>query len=196
MSRIGRQPVPLPDGVSATPSNGGIVIRGPLGQVEQRVDPRLRVVVDEAKRAVRIERTSDDREVRALHGMTRNLIANMVVGVTKGYAKAIQVVGVGYSAKLQGQELILQVGYHNDVHVPIPEGLTVDPPEQGNLSVSGVGSVPCVTVRVRGLDKQKVGEFTAELRRLKPAEPYRGKGIRYYGEEIRRKAGKAFAAQE
>lgn len=128
MSRIGRQPVPLPDGVSATPSNGGIVIRGPLGQVEQRVDPRLRVVVDEAKRAVRIERTSDDREVRALHGMTRNLIANMVVGVTKGYAKAIQVVGVGYSAKLQGQELILQVGYHNDVHVPIPEGLTVDPP--------------------------------------------------------------------
>lgn len=196
MSRIGKQPVPLPSGVTLTLSDGKIQVKGPLGQVERRVDPRLRIVVDDAAKLVRVERTGNDRQAKALHGLMRNEIVNMVVGVTRGYVKGIQVVGVGYSAKVEGNVLVLQVGYHNDIRVPIPEGLKLDPPETGNLMITGVGSVPCVTVRIRGVDKQKVGEFAAELRRIKPAEPYRGKGIRYEGEEIRRKAGKAFAAQE
>jgi len=196
MSRIGRQPVPLPNGVKATLGDGTIQISGPLGQTEQAVAPSIRVTVDDAAKAVHIERTAEDRETRALHGLTRSLIANMVVGVTKGYVRGIQVVGVGYSAKVEGDELVIQVGYHNDLRIPIPKSLKVAPPESGSLIVSGVGSVPCSTVRISGLDKQKVNEFASELRRLKPAEPYRGKGIRYEGEEIRRKAGKAFAAQE
>jgi large subunit ribosomal protein L6 len=196
MSRIGKQLVPLPAGVKAVPGDGKLQISGPLGQIEQAVDPRLRVVVDEAKSCLRVERSDDERQTKAVHGLTRNLIVNMVAGVTRGYVRGLQVVGVGYAAKVDGRDLILQVGFHNDLRIPIPEGLKIDPPETGNLMVSGVGSVPCATVRIRGVDKQKVGEFAAELRRLKPAEPYRGKGIRYEGEEIRRKAGKAFAAQE
>lgn len=196
MSRIGRQPVPLPSGVKATLGDGKLHISGALGQIEQAIDRRLRVAIDDEKKVLRVERTADDRQSRALHGLTRNLIVNMIVGVTRGYVRGIQVVGVGYSAKLEGNELVIQVGFHNDLRVPVPEGLKVDPPQTGNLLVSGVGSVPCTTVRIRGVDKQKVGEFAAELRRLKPPEPYRGKGIRYEGEEIRRKAGKAFAAQE
>ncbi len=196
MSRIGRQPVPVPAGVKATLGDGTVQITGPLGQIEQAVDPRLRVAVDDAGRSLRVERTAEDRQTKALHGLVRSLLANMIVGVTRGYVRGIQVVGVGYSAKLDGSDLVIQVGYHNDLRVPIPKGLKLDPPESGNLFVSGVGAVPCATVRIRGVDKQKVNEFASELRRLKPAEPYRGKGIRYEGEEIRRKAGKAFAAQE
>lgn len=196
MSRIGRQPVPLPSGVSARLGDGTLQISGPLGQIEVPVDGRLRVTVDEEAKTIRVERSTDERLARALHGLLRSQIVNMVVGVTRGYVRGIQVVGVGYSAKLDGKVLVLQVGFHNDLRIPIPDGVTVDPPETGNLVVSGVGSVPCATVRIRGVDKQKVGEFAAELRRLKPAEPYRGKGIRYEGEEVRRKAGKAFATQE
>lgn len=196
MSRIGRQPVPLPGGVNAAVRDGKIQISGPLGEIGQAIAPQLRVVIDEAKRLLRVERTAEDRQTKALHGLLRNLIVNMVVGVTKGYVKGIQVVGVGYSAKLEGKELVIQVGYHNDLHIPVPDVLKIDPPVTGNLMITGVGNVPCTTVRIRGVDKQKVGAFAAELRRLKTAEPYRGKGIRYEGEEIRRKAGKAFAAQE
>ncbi len=196
MSRIGKQPVPLPSGVKVALEDGKLRISGPLGEIEQAVDPRLRVTVDEAQRALRVERLADDRQAKALHGLLRSTIANMVAGVTKGYVRGIQVVGVGYTAKLDGNVLVLQIGYANDVRVPIPAGLKLDPPETGNVFVSGVGSVPCATVRIRGVDKQKVGEFAAQVRRIKPPEPYRGKGIRYEGEEIRRKAGKAFATQE
>lgn len=196
MSRIGRQPVPLASGAKATLGEGKIILSGPLGQLEQPIDPRLRVTIDAQKNAVRVERAGDDRETRALHGLLRNIIANMVVGVTRGYVKTLQVVGIGYTAKLQDGQLVLQVGLANDLHVPVPEGIKIDPPETGNVFVSGVGSVPCAIVRIRGLDKQKVGDFAAMIHRLRPPEPYRGKGIRYEGEEIRRKAGKAFAAQE
>ena len=120
----------------------------------------------------------------------------LVVGVTQGYSRAIQVVGVGYSAKLQGGTLSLQIGYSHPVEVAVPEGLTIDPPETSSMLITGVGAVPCVTLRIHGIDKQQVGEFAARVRRLKPPEPYKAKGIRYEGEEIRRKAGKAFAAQE
>jgi len=196
MSRIGKLPVPLPDGVKAEADGATVRITGPLGQMEHPIDRRLSVEIDEAERIVRVTRANDEREVKALHGLLRVKIANMVEVVTKGYAKTLQVVGIGYSAKLDGNELLLQVGLANTLRVPIPEGLTIDPPESGNLYISGVGSVPCANVRIRGIDKQKVGDLAARIRRLRPPEPYRGKGIRYLGEEVRRKAGKAFAAQE
>jgi len=196
MSRIGNQPVPLADGVKALIAGGKIQINGPLGQVDHAIGPRLRVAIDEERRLVRVERSDDERQTKALHGLTRNLIANMIVGVSQGFTKALQVVGVGYSAKLQGNTLVLQIGYSHPVEVPLPDGVEVDPPASSSMLIAGVGSVPCVTLRIRGVDKQKVGEFAARLRRLKPPEPYKAKGIRYEGEEIRRKAGKAFAAQE
>jgi len=196
MSRIGRQPIPLPNGIEVTVAGGRVQVSGPLGTLEQALDPRLRVSVGGEPRQIRVERADDERHTRALHGLTRNLIANMVVGVTQGYSKSLQVVGVGYSAKVEGRELVLQVGYANAVRVPIADGLAIDEPQAGNMLISGVGSLPCVTVRVRGADKQKVGHFAACVRRVKPPEPYKSKGIRYEGEEIRRKAGKAFAAQE
>jgi large subunit ribosomal protein L6 len=196
MSRIGNLPVAVPDNVKVTLRDQSIQISGPLGPLEQTFDSRLRVTFLEDKRQLRVERADDDRETKALHGLTRNLIVNMIVGVTQGYSKSLQVVGVGYSAKVQGDELVLQLGYINPVHVRVPDGVKVDPPETGNLLILGVGSVPCVTVRIRSTDKQKVGHFAASVRRLRPPEPYKGKGIRFVGEEIRRKAGKAFATQE
>ena len=173
-----------------------MTLTGRLGTLAHRVPAPLRVVVDEAKKQVRVERPDDERQTRALHGLTRNLLANMALGVAQGYTKAVQVVGVGYGAKLQGRTLTIEAGYSHPVHMDVPENLKVDPPETGNLMVSGVGSVPCTTVRIHGTDKQAVGEFAARLRRIRKPEPYKGKGIRYQGEEVRRKAGKAFAAQE
>ncbi|MFP4055935.1 MAG: 50S ribosomal protein L6 [Candidatus Brocadiia bacterium] len=197
MSRIGNQPVPLPQGVAAALGDGVVEITGPLGKLQQRVDDhRLRVLVDETPPQVRVERTDDQRQTKALHGLTRNLIRNMVVGVTEGYVRGLQVVGVGYSAKVEGQKLLLQLGYAHPVEVAIPDSVNIDPPETRSILVTGVGSVPCVTLRIRGIDKQAVGEFAARVRRLKPPEPYKAKGIRYEGEEVRRKAGKAFAVQE
>ena len=196
MSRIGSLPVPLASGVQATLDGGALQIAGPLGTLEQTVAPRLSVVIDQARRQVRVERKADDRQTKALHGLTRNLIANMVKGVAEGYVRGVQVVGVGYSAKLQGKKVILEVGFSHPVEIDVPDSVTIDAPQTGNMLISGVGSVACTTLRVRGVDKQAVGEFAARLRRVKPPEPYKAKGIRYEGEEIRRKAGKAFAAQE
>ena len=196
MSRIGNMPVALPAGVEATLGNGTITVKGPLGTLDQSIAEPLRVTIDEDKRQVVVERVNEERESKALHGLLRNLIANMAVGVTQGYSRAIQVVGVGYSAKLEGKTLVLQIGYSHPVKVAIPDGVTIDPPDASSMLIAGVGAVPCVTLRIKGIDRQQVGEFAACVRRLKPPEPYKAKGIRYEGEEIRRKAGKAFAAQE
>lgn len=196
MSRVGNLPVSLPSSVSVSLDGGTVTVAGPLGKLEQKLDPRIRVVVDEARKQVRVERADDERQTKALHGLTRNLIANMAVGVSEGYAKVLQIVGVGYSAKLQGHSLVVRVGFSHPVTVPIPDGIKVEPPEAGSMLVSGVGSVPCATVRISGIDKQQVGQFAAAVRRIRPPEPYKAKGIRYEGEEIHRKAGKAFAAQE
>jgi large subunit ribosomal protein L6 len=196
MSRIGNQPVPLPAGVRATVADGSIEIAGPLGKLAQTLARALRVTVDEAGKQIRVERANELRQTKALHGLARALIANMVVGVTRGYTKSLQVVGVGYSAKLQGKDLVLQLGYANPVVVPIPEGIQVAPPVASSMLIIGVGSVPCTTVRLSGMDKQLVGEIAARIRRIKPPDPYKAKGVRYEGEEIKRKAGKAFGAQE
>lgn len=196
MSRIGNLPVPMPPAVSAEVNGGAITIRGPKGTLEQRIPPAIRVLVDSEGKEIRVERRNDDRQTKALHGLTRNLIANMTRGVTEGYSKSLQIVGVGYSAKIQGQNLVLNVGFSQPVTVPIPEEIEIGEPEMGSMLISGVGSVPCTTLRIHGIDKQAVGQFTAQVRRVRPPEPYKAKGIRYEGEEIHRKAGKAFAAQE
>jgi large subunit ribosomal protein L6 len=196
MSRIGNLPVPLPSAVSAEVSDNTFSIRGPKGSLEQRIPPGIRVHVDTGQQQIRVERENDDRQTKALHGLTRNLIANMARGVTEGYTKSLQIVGVGYSAKVQGKSLVLNVGFSNPVTVPIPDGIEIDEPQTGSMLISGVGSVPCTTLRIHGIDKQAVGQFAAQVRRIRPPEPYKAKGIRYEGEEIHRKAGKAFAAQE
>jgi len=188
MSRIGRQTVPLPNGVKATPGNGTIQITGPLGQVEQAIDPRLRVVVDDAEKSVRVERTAEDRQTRALHGLTRSLIANMVEGCEKGYSKAIEVYGVGYGVQCQGNRLTVTCGMSHPVVFEVPEGLTVvvqTPQARGDSEPARFS--------VSGADKQAVGELAARVRKARPPEPYKGKGIRYAGEKVRRKVGKAFA---
>lgn len=196
MSRIGNQPVPLPAGVKATVADGRIDVAGPLGQLTQTFAPTIRVAVDEAGKQIRVERLNEVRQTKALHGLFRSLIANMVVGVTKGYTKTLQVVGVGYTAKLVGETLVFQVGFANPVVVAIPAGVKVAPPTTSSMLVMGVGSVPCTTVRLSGADKQMVGELAARIRRIKPPDPYKAKGIRFEGEEIKRKAGKAFGTQE
>ena len=201
MSGIGKQPVPLPEGVQAAVSGDVLAVEGPKGKLEVRLHPAVEVTVDEAARelrcALRDAADAGAREVRfrrALWGTLRRLAANAVEGVTRGYTKQLKVVGVGYNARLEGQALVLRCGFANELTVPVPEGVTVDAPEAGNLMVSGIGQVPCVTLTFHSVDKQLLGQFAASVRRLRPPEPYKGKGIRYADEEVKRKAGKALAA--
>lgn len=178
MSRIGKKPVALPEKVKFQIDGRRISVEGPLGKLDWEHHPDVSVTHDEQARQVRVERKDDQRQSRALHGLTRALIQNMVTGVTEGYEKRLEIHGVGYLAALSGNVLQLRVGYANELQVPIPEGLNVTVPDQQH-------------VVIRGIDKQKVGEFAAEVRALRKPEPYKGKGIRYYGEQIRRKQGKA-----
>ena len=178
MSRIGKAPVPLPKGVKATVQGGRLSVEGPLGKLEQAIHPAVTVAVDAATGALVVTRSSDNRLARSVHGLTRALAANMVEGVSKGYEKKLEIVGVGYLAALQKNVLQLRVGFANELQVPIPAGLTVTCPDQTHISI-------------KGIDKQLVGQFAAEVRALRKPEPYKGKGIRYENEQVRRKAGKA-----
>ncbi len=178
MSRIGKNPVPLLNGVKASVSNGVLVVEGPLGKLEHKFHPVVGVTVDATAASVVVTRTDDGRMARAVHGLTRALAANMVEGVSKGYEKKLEIVGVGYLAAIQKDVLQLRVGFANELQVPIPKGLTVVCPDQTHISV-------------KGIDKQAVGQFAAEVRALRKPEPYKGKGIRYENEQVRRKAGKA-----
>lgn len=187
MSRIGKIPVPIPDQVKTTVSGNTIEVEGPKGKLSWTFDGRLKVVVDGDKKQLRVERPDDERESKALHGLTRALIANMVRGVTEGYQRAMELYGTGYSANLQGKKLVLQCGFAHTVEMTVPEGLEVVvevPNTRGNETPAKFS--------VKGCDKQMVGEFAAEVRHKRPAEPYLGKGFRYAGEQIRRKAGKTF----
>ncbi len=186
MSRIGRMPVSYPPGVTVVVKDQRVEVSGPKGELSLEVNPVLAVSVDEGQRMLRVERSRDLKFHRAIHGTTRSLIANMVTGVTEGYQKVLEVHGVGYRARVEDGELVLQVGYSHPVNLPIPEGLEVTA-EQVRLPG---GMVQVITVS--GIDKQQVGEFAAGTRRVKTPEPYLGKGIRYRGEQIRRKAGKSF----
>ncbi|MBA2295598.1 MAG: 50S ribosomal protein L6 [Actinobacteria bacterium] len=176
MSRIGRKPIEIPSGVTVEVSPGGnIKVTGPLGTLEQRVPARMDVAQDDG--VVTVTRPTDRGEDRALHGLTRTLVANMIEGVTKGFEKHLEIQGVGYRAQLKGSELELQVGYSHVITVTPREGVSFD--------------VPLPTqVIVRGRDKQVVGQTAAEIRKVRPPEPYKGKGIRYQGEHVRRKVGK------
>jgi large subunit ribosomal protein L6 len=155
-----------------------LTVEGPLGKLEHRVHPAVQVAVDQATSALTVTRSDDNRIARSLHGLTRALVANMVEGVSKGYEKKLEIVGVGYLAALQKNVLQLRVGFANELQVPIPAGLTVTCPDQTHISI-------------KGIDKQLVGQFAAEVRALRKPEPYKGKGIRYEAEQVRRKAGKA-----
>lgn len=178
MSRIGKNPVAVPAGVKVEVAGNRIHVEGPKGKLDLDFRPEIGVAYDAATKRVVVTRKSDERLPRALHGLTRALIQNMMIGVTKGYEKKLEIVGVGYLAAVQGQTLQVRAGYANEVHKEIPPGLTVTCPDQTH-------------VVIRGADKQLVGQFTAEVRGIRKPEPYKGKGIRYDGEQVRRKAGKA-----
>jgi len=181
MSRIGKQPVPLPKGVEAKFDAGTLSVKGPKGTLTQKVDARIKVEIDAKAARVNFTRGGDDRLDRAMHGLYRALCRNMVEGVTTGYAKRLEIHGVGYQAKLEKGALSLSVGFSNPIVLPIPKGITVETPNP-------------TTVDVKGIDRQAVGEFSARVRGSRPPEPYQGKGVRYAGEQIRRKAGKSMAA--
>ena len=177
MSRIGKKPISLPSGVKVNVANREITVEGKLGKLQYRHRPEVDVKVDADRNAVVCSRSSEEREIRAYHGLTRALIANMIQGVTAGYEKKLEIQGVGYLGAIQGKTLQLRVGFANEVHKTIPEGLTVTCPDQSHIVI-------------KGTDKQQVGQFAAEVRAVRKPEPYKGKGIRYDGEQVRRKAGK------
>jgi large subunit ribosomal protein L6 len=175
MSRIGRQPIQLPPGVSVSISSNRVMVNGPLGELSQEVPARMNVEQEDG--SVVVKRPSERGEDRALHGLTRSLIANMVEGVTNGFQKRLEIQGVGYRAALRGTDLELSVGFSHTVLLKAPAGITFE--------------VPTATeVIVKGIDKQQVGQIAAEVRKVRPPEPYKGKGIRYEGEYVRRKVGK------
>lgn len=181
MSRIGKQPVPIPGGVKVQVANGTVRVEGPKGKLELAPHPAMIVKLDDQGKAVLITRPDDERLNRALHGLTRSLIANMVEGVTKGYEKRLKIEGIGYQARMDKKTVVLTVGYANAVEMTPPDGVTVELPDP-------------TTIVVRGPDKQKVGQFAAEVRASRKPEPYKGKGIRYENEQVRRKEGKSFAS--
>jgi large subunit ribosomal protein L6 len=178
MSRIGKLPVPIPSGVQVTVADRKITVAGPLGQLEFAHRPEVAVDYDAAAQRVTVTRHGEDRLSRALHGLTRAMIQNLVVGVTQGYQRKLEIVGVGYLAAVLKDVLQLRVGLANELQVRIPAGLTVTCPDQQH-------------VMIKGIDKQKVTHFAASVRALRKPEPYKGKGIRYDGEQVRRKQGKA-----
>jgi large subunit ribosomal protein L6 len=175
VSRIGKQPITVPDGVEITIEPDVVKVKGPKGELSERVSPQI--TVERENGEIRVSRSTDRGEHRALHGLTRSLIANMVEGVTNGYEKRLEIQGVGYRAQLQGNKLVLALGYSHPVEVEAPGGIDFE--------------VPMPTrIVVRGISKQAVGEVAAIIRKQRPPEPYKGKGIRYEGEHVARKVGK------
>ncbi len=177
MSRIGRQPIEIPSGVEVAIGDDAVVtVKGPRGALSQRMHPEMRIVQEGS--VIRVERPSDEGFHRGLHGLTRTLIANMVEGVTKGYEKRLQIVGVGYRAQMRGTDLEVSVGFSHPVVVPAPEGIEFEVPTP-------------TSIVVRGNSKEQVGEVAARIRKIRKPEPYKGKGIRYENEIVKKKAGKA-----
>lgn len=194
MSRIGRLPVPIPDGVKVQLANTTLRVEGPKGKLEKAFHPDLEIIIDKEKKEIRVERASDSKQHRALHGLTRALIASMMEGVTKGFEKQLDIIGVGYGASVEKDKLVLRLGFSHPVELQIPEGIEIDRPQSGTFFSPGKGNVPMTVLIIRGADKQLVGDFAARVRRTRPPDPYVGKGIRYHGEEVRRKEGKTFVS--
>jgi len=178
MSRVGKKPIPVPGGVTVSIQDREVRVQGPKGELSWTHRPEIQVALDEENKQVVCTCDSDQRQDRALFGLTRSLIANMIHGVTQGYEKRLEIHGVGYVGTVQNNLLQLRVGFANEIEKKIPPELTVTCPDQTHVVVQGV-------------DKQRVGQFAAEVRAVRKPEPYKGKGIRYEGEQIRRKAGKA-----
>ncbi len=175
MSRIGKQPIALPAGVEVELQGDLLKVKGPKGTLEHRIPKSLRVEVDQGY--LRVTRDSDQRQVRALHGLTRTLVANMVTGVTQGFRKSLEIVGVGYRAEVVDGVLQMNLGFSHVAKYPIPDGISITVDRN-------------VIITVEGIDKQKVGQVAAEIRNIKRPDPYKGKGIRYVGEKVRTKVGK------
>jgi len=178
MSRIGRKPVPVPKGVDVTIAGATVTVKGPKGSLTRTFHPTMTIALEDGE--ITVTRPSDERQSRALHGLTRALLANMVVGVTEGYRKQLELHGVGYKAEASGKGVKLVVGLSHTVEFPAPAGV--------QISVDNN-----TLVKIEGIDKELVGQVAAEIRKVRPPEPYKGKGIRYQGEQVRRKAGKAGA---
>lgn len=176
MSRIGKVPIPIPKGVTVEIGAERVCVKGPKGQLEMRVPGRIRVLKDDS--TLRVERPDDQKQSRAYHGLVHRLLTNMIHGVTEGFEKRLEIQGVGYRAEAKGSRVELQLGFSHPVVYEVPEGVRVETPNPTTIVVSGI-------------DKQKVGQVAAEIRAFRPPEPYKGKGIRYSGEYVRRKVGKA-----
>lgn len=177
MSRIGLKTIEVPDKVQIEIKGNHVTVTGPKGELDRSFSSDMEIVLEDG--VLRVRRPTDQRTHKALHGLTRALLANMVTGVSEGYAKTLEIVGTGYRAELQGEKLVLYLGYSHPIEFAPPEGISFEVPRGGR------------TVTVQGIDKELVGEISARIRRQRPPEPYKGKGIRYQGERVRRKAGKA-----
>jgi large subunit ribosomal protein L6 len=178
MSRIGKLPVAIPANVKVAVSGSTVNVEGPLGKLSHECHPLAKIAHEADKKQIVVTRADESRLGKSIHGLSRVLIQNMVEGVTKGYEKKLEIVGVGYLAAIQKGILQLRVGFANEIHMPIPKNLTVTCPDQTHIVI-------------KGIDKQAVGQFAAEIRSKRKPEPYKGKGVRYEGEQVRRKAGKA-----
>jgi large subunit ribosomal protein L6 len=177
MSRIGKLPVPIPKGVEVKINGTRVDVKGPKGQIGRDLHPRMAIETGDGE--LLVKRPTDERQDRALHGLTRALLFNMVHGVSEGFMKQLNIVGVGYKVDLKGKNLLLSLGYSHSIDFPAPDGIEFEVDQKAN------------TIKVKGIDKEKVGQTSAEIRKLRPPEPYKGKGVMYADERIRRKAGKA-----
>lgn len=175
MSRIGLQPIEIPQGVEVKIEDNNVAVKGPMGQLEQQLSRDMKITIEE--NIVTIERPTNNKKHKSLHGLTRSLLANMVEGVTKGYEKKLELRGVGYRAAKQGNKLVLSLGFSHPIELVDPEGITVEVPSQDKIII-------------KGINKQEVGNYAAKIRELRKPEPYKGKGVRYEGEVVRQKAGK------
>lgn len=180
MSRIGAKPVALPSGVSVEMKGSVATVKGPKGELQITVLPEVSVEVDGA--TVKVTRKDDSRDAKARHGLTRVLLSNMAIGVSAGYEKKLEIIGVGYKAQVKGKNLVLNLGHSHPIDFAIPAGIEIIPDEKNKNILT-----------IKGIDKQLVGQVAANIRELRPPEPYKGKGVRYVGEAVRRKAGKAAA---
>jgi large subunit ribosomal protein L6 len=180
MSRIGRLAIKIPDKVKVTAQPGLVNVEGPKGKVSQKLDREMKVTIEKGE--VHVARPNDSRRARELHGLTRTLVNNMVLGVTQGFSRTLEIAGVGYKAELKGKEIHLALGFSHPIVYPLPEGVTAEYDAKANR------------ITVKGADKHQIGLVAAELRKLRPPEPYKGKGVKYAEETIRRKQGKTGAA--
>ena len=186
MSRIGKNPINIPDGVKVEWKDGVVSIEGKKGKLVQSIHPLMDIEIEKEKKQILVKRSSGERKCKELHGLTRSLLANNVHGVTVGFSKDLEIIGLGYNVKSQGQELILQLGFSHPIKMSIPEGIQVEIKNQTNPG----------KLSIMGADKQLVGQIAANIRRLRPPEPYKGKGVKYADEIINRKAGKATASSK